>query len=1038
MRKNKFWKSVISTVLVLSMLSSVGEMTVMGETPETLAAEGKSEVGLHLQYDEPAKDWESQALPIGNGKMAAMVFGGVESDTIQFNEETVWSGGPGSTKKYKGGENNYTTEVVHKALTETRNQLQQMVTEFKDKNSAHLNEKGNIVSKNYTDLLTKDSTFKKNLSKLKGSRTNYGSYQSVGNIVIDDLDNGKQTGDGTDTPDYTNYVRTLNIDKAVETVFYEKDGVHYTREYFASNPSNVIAVRLSADKKGKLSKDISFTTEQTQKKIVADAKEGIIELTGNPSNHNQSKKLEYACQLKVVPENGTIENKDDTTLSVKNADAIVLFLAVTTNYQTDPSENYNFLSDKDPMLATEKNINAAVEKGYTALYEEHITDYSKLYDRVKVNFDVNTMPNKMTDDLLKEYGKTNTEEEDRYMDMLFFQYGRYLLIASSRENSVLPANLQGKWSQGLSPAWDADYHTNINLQMNYWPAEQTNLEECHIPLVNFVNNLVEKGKKTAKKYYCKEDGSNVRGWVIHHENNIWGHTNPGTFDTAFYFPAAAAWMCQDIWETYQYNDDKSFLEKNYRTLLDAALFWVDNLWVDKRDGKLVANPSYSPEHGAYSIGCTSDQAIIWELFEEVKLASQILGKTENPEVKEVLAAQKKLYMPKSNTLGGQYREWKDETTLEIKNSDQHRHQNQLFVLHPGTYLIAGRSTLDDSELAAAKKTLEVRGDGGTGWSKAWKINMWARLRDGNRAKKLLDEQIKGSTLENLFDTHPPFQIDGNFGATAGVAEMLLQSHGEYIEPLAALPSTWSKGEAKGLKARGNFVFNCQWDAGKATSLEITSQSGKECKVKYRRINEAKIINKETGKEIEDVTREQGIVTFATEQDATYVFENLSAEEGGEAIVPVKTAEPEEPYITPTPVVTPTATPTPTAVPTAVPTLLPQPTQTTDMKSNPNEENKIAKKITLGKGKIKKLKKKKKKLVVTYSKVKNAAGYEIQYSTKKNMKKGKIVRVKKGTITSKQITGLKKKKYFVRVRAFTYQGKKKIYGKWSNKKSIRMK
>ena len=448
---------------------------------------------------------------------------------------------------------------------------------------------------------------------------------------------------------------------------------------------------------------------------------------------------------------------------------------------------------------------------------------------------------------------------------------------------MLPANLQGIWAQGLAPAWNSDFHTNINLQMNYWLAEQTNLTECHTAVIDYINSLVEKGKVTAQKYYCQQDGSDVRGWVIHHENNIWGNTSPSDWTTAFYFPAAAAWMCQDIWDKYQFNSDREFLAENFDTMLQAALFWVDNLWEDERDGTLVANPSYSPEHGVFSLGCTSDQAIIWELFEEVKLASQVLGKESDSEIKEIAEAQQKLYMPKADRLGGQLAEWKDETTLEVTNSDNHRHQNHVSILHPGTYVAAGRSEWDDKMLEAVRVTLEKRGDGGTGWSKAWKINMWARMQDGDRARKLLGEQLTGSTLANLFDTHPPYQIDGNFGAAAGITEMLLQSQGDYIEPLAALPSGWDTGSVDGIKARGNFEMDFSWENGGISECRITSNSGNPCKIKYNGIGSLNVYD-ETNKRYVKAEASENTLEFSTTAGAVYVLTNDES-------LPVVTAPP---------------------------------------------------------------------------------------------------------------------------------------------------
>ncbi|MDE6636189.1 MAG: hypothetical protein K2K09_06240, partial [Lachnospiraceae bacterium] len=536
-----------------------------------------------------------------------------------------------------------------------------------------------------------------------------------------------------------------------------------------------------------------------------------------------------------------------------------------------------------------------------------------------------------------------------------------------------------------------DYHNNINLQMNYWPAEQTNLTECHDVLIKYISDMVEKGKITAKKYYCKEDGSDVRGWVIHHENNIYGNTSPSYFETAFYFPAAAAWECQDIWEKYTFNGDRQFLADNFDTILQAALFWVDNLCTDT-DGTLVSNPSYSPEHGNYTLGCVSDQTIIWEVFEEVIQGAKILGISDKPEIQEVMAAQQKLYMPKADdlTIGGQFREWKDETTLEITNSDAHRHQNQLYALHPGTYVVAGRSEEDDILMDAAKVTLEKRGDAGTGWSKAWKINMWARLRDGDRALKLLGEQLKGSTLSNLFDTHPPFQIDGNFGATSGIAEMLMQSQGDYVEPLAALPYDWSDGSCSGIKARGNFTVDVTWSNGISDEMKVTSGSGNECKLRYQRVSSYYILDETNGELITPAVIDGDTISFPTQAGAVYKITSYP-----------QTAPPK-----------------------------PQPQDTTANQTGGNTGNNgqvtVTPPPTCDKvnapavPKIKSVKNiKGKKITVTLKKkVKGADGYVIRYSTKQNMKSAKKAKITNAKTIKKTIKGLKKgKTYYVQARSY---------------------
>lgn len=848
---------------------------------------------LQLQYDEPAVDWEAQALPIGNGRIGAMVFGGVGKEKIQVNEETLWSGGPGANASYKGGDNSHSSEKVHTALQNVRQSIQDMVNDFSTNNAAYFDSDGKLVTHNYKDLLS-NSAFSKNLNLLKGVKNNFGTYQTLGNIIINDPASGSDEG-------YRDYVRKSDLNNGMETVHYVWNEITFDREYFVSNPANVLAIKLTADQPGAITKEFSLESEQRKKEIVVDEENGTVTMTGQPSDQKENG-LKFAQQIKIIPEGGRICKSSNSTLLVEGADSVVVLMGAATNYQVDDSgATYDYFKPGEPLDDVESEIGAAVEKGYDKLRQEHIEDYKNLFDRVTLDLNVSDMPEKMTDDLLSGYGKENTAEEDRYLEMLFFQYGRYLLISSSRENSVLPANLQGIWAQRLAPAWNSDFHTNINLQMNYWLAEQTNLTECHTAVIDYINSLVEKGKVTAQKYYCQQDGSDVRGWVIHHENNIWGNTSPSDWTTAFYFPAAAAWMCQDIWDKYQFNSDREFLEENFDTMLQAALFWVDNLWEDERDGTLVANPSYSPEHGVFSLGCTSDQAIIWELFEEVKLASQVLGKESDSEIKEIAEAQQKLYMPEADRLGGQLAEWKDETTLEVTNSDNHRHQNHVSILHPGTYVTAGRSEWDDKMLEAIRVTLEKRGDGGTGWSKAWKINMWARMRDGDRARKLLGEQLTGSTLANLFDTHPPYQIDGNFGAAAGITEMLLQSQGDYIEPLAALPSGWDTGSVDGIKARGNFEMDFSWENGGISECRITSNSGNPCKIKYNGIGRLNIYD-ETNKRYVKAEASENTLEFSTTAGAVYVLTNDES-------LPVVTAPPSAlPSASPDNIPSATATP----------------------------------------------------------------------------------------------------------------------------------
>ena len=949
---------------------------------------------LKAQYNYPASDWESEAMPLGNGFIGGMVFGGVDIDIVRVNDHTVWSGGPGKNPNYNGGHRS-TAEVNHQNLQKARNALQEEMITFSTTKEAYFSKNGMVMAQNYTDV----SSTRNTINTLKGTKTDFGSYQVLSDINIayssvsfpeivnieGDCDNPSNLGEkfpslfdnNTNTkwfadqglkafpcyiawqydtpfstssyaiisandmpdrdpqawtlygsndgenytaidtrenvtfssrhqsikfnlkkteiykyfkfeiakttggappqlseialenasqaqfPEYTDYLRVLDIDNAVAMVNYTLEGVNYKREYFISNPDNVIVIRISADKAGSISRNIRITTPQS--KIVMSAADGVITMTGSPSDQTANG-LKFAQQVKVIPTGGVM-TAQGTKINVENADQLLIISSTSTNYQQCMDDTYNYFTDVDPLTTVEKTVADAVAKTYDQLLKSHTDDYKSLYDKMSLSIaDAENTNNKMTNQLLADYkSNKNTVAENRYLEQLYYQFGRYLLISSSRKNS-LPANLQGIWSDGLSAPWSADYHTNINVQMNYWLAQQTNLVECHLPVIEFTKAQVPRGRLTAQHYYCKQDGSPVRGWVIHHECNIWGNSGPAESD-AFYFPAAAGWMCQDIWEYYLFNQDKEFLEEHYPILLNAALFWVDNLWRDSRDGTLVASPSYSPEHGPYSLGASCDQAIIAELFDMVIKASEVLGKN-TPEVKEVRVANSKLAGPRIG-LGGQFMEWKDEIAMDISGDGGHRHVNHLFWLHPGSQIVAGRSAQDNLFAEAMKKTLNTRGDGGTGWSKGWKINFWARLRDGDRSHKLVQEILKESTLTNLFDTHPPFQIDGNFGSTAGMTEMLVQSQGGSLEVLPALPSSWNTGSFKGIKARGNFELNADWSEGKLTSLEILSNSGSECSLKYDGIKDYKV-SKQGGGTVDTTVVDNNKVIFKTERGAVYV------------------------------------------------------------------------------------------------------------------------------------------------------------------------
>lgn len=980
-------------------------------------------------YDTPAKNWNDNSvepMPLGNGFIGAMVYGGVESDQIVINEHTLWSGGPGAEGIYTGGIDGNPIEK-QAALQKLRNSLQYKMTYFSEHYLPVVDEvTGNIRAYNYPDLtggnlntnaIESDSEASW-MKSLFGKKENFGSYQQLSNIIIDDLsqasskikrietnaesDEGSDqttanlfdsderskwyqgegtakdtnryilweynepvmadsytlisgndepsrdpkswvlygskngtdfvkldernsitfpnrtmskkftikesseykvfkleileiagdntegrcqiseikinTGVGDGQDGYSNYERKLDLDNALAEVLYTKEGVSYKREYFVSYPGNIMVIRLTADQPGSLSKDISLTTPQEQAVITSE--NDTITLTGRPTGHTENG-LKYAQQVKVIA-NGGETSASNGRISVTGADSILILMSAGTNYVLATDGNFDsFINQSiNPLEGVKDRIAEALGKTYDELYSVHKDDYDKLFTANQINLCNAQFPeNKTTVELLNGYAKTNSSDEDRYLEMLYYQFGRYLLIASSRPGT-LPANLQGIWAIGLNPPWDADYHTNINLQMNYWLAEMTNLSECHMPVIDYFTALAPYGVAAAQMYYCTEEGEPVRGFTIHHENNIWGYTAPGTSD-ASYFPEGAAWMCQDIWEHYAYTLDAEFLAEYFDIMLDVALFWVDNLWEDKRDGTLVANPSYSPEHGAFSLGCTSDQGIIWELFDEVIKAADVLN-IKTSEIEEIKTAQSKLYSPTNNfekAIGvwGQFKEWKDDVYIEASGDSGHRHTNQLFALHPGTQVVAGRSLEDDILVEAMKQTLELRGDGGTGWSMAWKINFWARLRDGNRSQKLLKELITNCTYDNLFDAHSPFQIDGNFGGTSGMAEMLLQSQGDSIDLLPALPEVWHTGSYTGLVARGSFLVSAKWSNKTADQFEIISNKGGSCTLNYGKISEASITDS-NGNAVSFEIIDADLIRFDSKEGETYFIQDIPKEQ----------------------------------------------------------------------------------------------------------------------------------------------------------------